>query len=146
MTDAPATPAAPPQIDLRAGADADANARMLTLIVYGLYLGGLLTGGLTTLAGVIIAYIARGTAPEWAKSHYTFQIWTFWIGLAACLALGAWFVMSALLAIILIGIPLLFLGGVLAVGLAIWFVVRCAMGLNYASQTQAYPRPTALLA
>lgn len=48
-------------------------------IVYVLYLVGILFG-LTTLIGVVMAYVNRGDAPEWLKTHYQYQIRTFWIG------------------------------------------------------------------
>jgi uncharacterized membrane protein len=48
-------------------------------IVYGLYAVGYFVG-ITSLAGLIYAYITRGSDPL-ADSHFTFQIRTFWIGL-----------------------------------------------------------------
>ncbi|NLG74719.1 MAG: hypothetical protein GX535_00625, partial [Xanthomonadaceae bacterium] len=47
-------------------------------IIYVLYLVGLLTA-LTSLVGVVMAYIYRDEAPDWLKTHYTFQIRTFWL-------------------------------------------------------------------
>lgn len=48
-------------------------------IIYGLYALGYFVG-VTTLAGVILAYIWRGNDAV-ADSHFTFQIRTFWISL-----------------------------------------------------------------
>jgi uncharacterized membrane protein len=50
----------------------------LALIVYILYLAGFLTG-ITPIIGVIIAYIQSDTADPIARSHFQFQIRTFWI-------------------------------------------------------------------
>ena len=147
MTDAPA---ASPPMNLHAGADTNENARLLTSIIYGLYLGGFLTGPITPIAGVIIAYVAKGSAPEWAKSHYTFQIWTFWLTVLVAVLfiplMVAWFVTGAVLSLILIGIPMLILGALLIFVPFVWFAVRCALGLTYSLQMQPYPRPQALLA
>src|SRR5215470_8720809 len=49
-------------------------------IVYILYLVGLVVG-ITSLVGLIMAYVNRSGAPEWVQTHYRFQIRTFWIGL-----------------------------------------------------------------
>ena len=56
--------------------DGSGNAK----IVYFLYLGAIVFGVLA-IAGVIIAYVSRSNAADWAAGHYRFQIRTFWIGL-----------------------------------------------------------------
>ena len=48
-------------------------------LVYILYLASLLFG-ITSIVGLIIAYINKDDAPQWLQSHYRFQIRTFWIG------------------------------------------------------------------
>ena len=49
-------------------------------LVYILYLLALVVG-ITAIIGVVMAYINRNAAPDWLKTHYTFQIRTFWISL-----------------------------------------------------------------
>ncbi|HEX8570083.1 MAG TPA: hypothetical protein VF699_09205 [Caulobacteraceae bacterium] len=148
MTDVSTAPS-DPGIDLTPGADADANARLLTSIIYGLYLAGFISGGLTAIAGVIMAYVVKGGAPAWAQSHYTFQIWTFWIGLVLMLVMIpfiiAWVVTGAVLSIVGVGILMLIATVFVAAAPFIWFAARCAVGLSYAVQTQPYPRPQTLL-
>ena len=56
------------------------SQRGLALTVYILYLIGYLTG-FTALVGVIIAHVKASSADEVLRSHYRFQIRTFWIGL-----------------------------------------------------------------
>jgi uncharacterized membrane protein len=58
------------------------NDRGLAFVVYVLYLAGYLTG-ITTLIGAIIAYLqaASSSSSPILRSHNTFQIRTFWIGL-----------------------------------------------------------------
>lgn len=51
----------------------------LAKIIYILYLVGLVFG-VTGIVGVVMAYISKDDAPDWVKTHYQFQIRTFWIG------------------------------------------------------------------
>jgi uncharacterized membrane protein len=58
------------------------DPRIVVLIAYGLYFAALVTGGLSTIVGVAVAYIKRpevkGTLWE---SHLTNLIRVFWAGL-----------------------------------------------------------------
>ncbi len=106
------------------GGDA-AEGRTANLI-YILYLLSLIFG-ITSLVGLVMAYINKGDAPEWVQSHYRFQIRTFWIGLLY-LAIGS------LLTLIYIGWLLVLL----------WYVrliVRCARGMRRLSRAEAHPNP-----
>jgi uncharacterized membrane protein len=103
------------------------DERQLALIIYILYLLGFLTAWITPIVGVVMAYANRDAAPEWLKSHYTFQIRTFWIGLVAGLA-------SFPLMFILIGFLTLPL-------VAVWYIVRCAVGLSRLLNNEPYPTP-----
>lgn len=67
------------------------------------------------IAGVVISYIKRGDADDVLKSHYTFQIRTFWIS-------TLFFIVSFILSFVLIGLLLLPLVG-------IWYLVRVVIGL-----------------
>jgi Predicted membrane protein len=107
-------------------AQAPAAKTDMAKIIYVLYLLGLVTG-VTSLVGVIMAYVHRSDAPDWLKSHYTFQIRTFWIMVLYGFICG-------ILTILLIGFLLFIL-------LAVWWVVRCVKGLKYLDQRVAYPDP-----
>lgn len=67
----------------------------IAFAVYILYLVAYLTG-ITALIGVIIAHIKVGTADSMLRSHYEWQIRTFWIGVLYLIA-------GALLTFVLIG-------------------------------------------
>ncbi|NOZ43050.1 MAG: hypothetical protein GXP02_07810 [Alphaproteobacteria bacterium] len=96
-------------------------------IVYVLYLVGLVAG-ITGIIGVVIAYVNRSDAPDWLKSHYQFQIRTFWIG-------GLYMVIGAILAFVAIGwFVMLFW--------VIWLIVRCIKGLKSLDQKEPHPNPT----
>ncbi len=87
----------------------------LTHIIYALMAAGFITGGLGTLAAIIINYIklddVKGT---WLESHFRWQMRTFWWGLL-------WGFLSALLMLVVIGFFLLFVD-------AVWIIYRIAKG------------------
>ena len=109
-------------------ASAVSDERQMALIIYILYLVSCtVTFGFAGIVGLVLAYVNRDTAPEWLKSHYTFQIRTFWIGLL-------YFAVSGVLCVVLIGIPLL-------LATAVWYIVRCAVGLSRLLRNEPYPTP-----
>ena len=114
--------------------------KVLPIVVYALYLLGF-TNGLTFLVGLIVAYVNRETAGPINASHYTFAIRTFWLSIWWFLVgLGLVFVGLALL-VLLIGIPIMILGGTILGAISVWFVVRTILGLVYLLKGEAYPRP-----
>jgi uncharacterized membrane protein len=120
MNEAPTLPHTPAAGQ---GTDSTTTAQ----VVYGLHLASLITGGLTSLVAVIVAYVFRGDAQEWLKPHYTLQIRTFWIALLFGLV---GFVLSFILV------------GFLVWGcLAVWLIVRCVKGFQYLAKREPYPNP-----
>jgi uncharacterized membrane protein len=99
-------------------------------IVYILYLVGLVIG-VTSLVGLVMAYVNKSGAPEWVQSHYRFQIRTFWIG-----------VLFSVIGVVTIAI---FIGLVILLFVAIWIIVRCVKGMKYLSNAEPYPNPTTWL-
>ena len=75
-----------------------------------------------------MAYVNRNDAPDWLKSHYQFQIRTFWIG-ALYLFIGV------LLSQFIIGLLILLFW-------LLWLIVRCARGIKYLDRREAHPDPT----
>ena len=75
-----------------------------------------IVSGLTLLVAAIFAYVRKDQAQPWLRSHFQFQIATFWYGLAIFIA--------GFLTLWLLGLGLLiWLGG------SIWLVIRSAVGL-----------------
>ncbi len=99
-------------------------------VIYVLYLAGLVIG-VSVLIGVVIAYVNRGKAGGWVDTHYTWAIRTFWIGIAYA-------VVSFILMLAAIGFLLLF-------ATAVWFIVRCIIGLQAASRGEAIKNPESWL-
>lgn len=96
-------------------------------LVYILYLVSIIIG-ITAVVGLIMAYVSKEDAADWLKSHYQFQIRTFWIG-ALYLFIGILFLQFA------IGLLILLFW-------LLWLIVRCAKGIKYLDREQAYPDPT----
>ncbi|WP_293677349.1 hypothetical protein [uncultured Phenylobacterium sp.] len=120
--------------------------KTMPIVCYALYLAGFATAGLTAIVGVIIAHAQQMTAGPDMRTHYTFLIRTFWIGLVWCLLASLLLVVGIPLSFILIGIPLLILAKLMYGVAAIWFGVRCILGLITLSRGEPYPRPYAVLA
>lgn len=100
-------------------------------IIYVLHLLGFLTGWITAVVAVVMAYVARPEAEEGLKSHYEFAIRSFWIGFGGS-------VLAILLACTIILIPV---AGLLLLFLTIWWIVRCVQGLDYLGKNQPIPKP-----
>jgi uncharacterized membrane protein len=86
----------------------------LALIVYLLYLAGFVTG-VSAVVGLIIAMMQIERADPVSRSHFRFQIRTFWIGLVYIVA----------------GVITLHVGIGLLIMLwwIVWTAMRCAKGL-----------------
>jgi uncharacterized membrane protein len=87
--------------------------------VYILYLVSLLVG-ITSVVGVIMAYVNWREAPDWVQTHYRFQIRTFWIGML-------YGFIGLITCIILIGFFFLFF-------VLIWWIVRSVKGMQQISR------------
>lgn len=83
-------------------------------IIYVLYLAALIAG-ITSLIGLVVAYVNKDQAGEVEAAHFRYQIRTFWIGML-------YGVICAITSVIGIGV-LLFLA------LAVWWIVRSVKGL-----------------
>lgn len=84
--------------------------------------------GRTSIVGLAMAYINRGSAPVWLQSHYQFQIGTFWIGML-CGVIGA--LMTRALA-----------GWLILLFTRVWLVIRCVKGLQALDRKEAVSDPT----
>lgn len=119
--------------------------KTMPAVCYALYLLAFATG-ITAIVGVVIAYAQQSVAGPIMRSHYTYLIRTFWGGLVMMIAGGVIFGVGAILAIILIGIPIMALAWLIFTVATIWYAVRCIVGLVYLSRGEAHPRPYAILA
>lgn len=118
--------------------------KVLPAVVYGLYLLGF-TNGLTFVVGLIVAYVGRDTAGPINRSHFEFNIRSFWLAIAGFLIGGALLLFGIPLSLLLIGIPMMIAGGLILTAISVWFVARCVMGIYYLVRGEAYPRPLSWL-
>jgi len=117
-----------------------AEERTLPAIVYALYILGLFHG-LTLLIGLIMAYVLRGSAGPANYSHFTYLIRTFWISLVGMMAGGAILLVGVPLSFILIGIPLLWIGGAICFCAWLWAVIRSIVGVIRLANGEAIGQP-----
>ena len=102
----------------------------LAVGVYVLYCVGYFTV-ITALIGVIIAHIKVDDTDPVLRSHYEFQIRTFWIGLL-------YLTIGTVLSIVLIGIPIL-------IWWFFWSLIRIVKGIVRVSERKPMARPTSWL-
>ena len=100
--------------------------RGIAFAVYILYFLGYITG-ITTLIGVMIAYLQNRSASSELRSHFTFQVKTFWIGLLSLFVGG-------ILLYIGIGV-LVLLGGLL------WSLIRNVKGILALNRNEPIENP-----
>ena len=115
----PATGDAPATRALAGGDPRDAGTAK---VIYILYLVGIVVG-ITTIVGVIMAYVNKADAPQWVQTHYRFQIRTFWIGVLYSI-IGT------------ITVPIL-IGFLILLFVLVWLIMRCVKGMGWAEKGQA---------
>lgn len=100
-------------------------------IISLLYLGSFVTG-ISGLVGIVLAHVWQGdNQANWAASHFSYLIRTFWIGFIG-------FIIAGVLSVVLIGLLLFPL-------IAIWVGVRSVMSLIKAQKQEPMPDPKTLL-
>lgn len=124
MSDTPSP--TPPQPPVASAPAIPTDARTLAIIVYGLYIAAVFTGGASELVGVILAYVKRNdTKGTPFESHFENAIQAFWIWLIEFVVgiLTSW----------------LFFIGFLIMGAAfIYFLYRSIKGLILAINSKPY--------
>jgi len=103
--------------------------RGAAFLVYGLYLLSIPSAAIFALIGVMVALSSRDGASPLARSHLDDQIriWmiAFWWGVFLLVAA----VIGALLTIVLIGFPILWIVAGLGFLVMVWFTIKSALGL-----------------
>lgn len=100
-------------------------------IISLLYLGSFVTG-VSGIVGIVLAHVWQGeNRDNWAASHFTYLIRTFWIGFLASI------IASALMFVLI--------GFLLFPVIAIWVGVRSVLSLLKAQKQEPMPDPQTLL-
>lgn len=105
-----------------------ASQRQLVIIIYALYAAALFLGGIPAIIAIVINYVKRSEVQHPVlASHFTWQIRTFWIGLA--------------IAIIGFITTFLFIGFFILLGVLIWDIYRLVRGVLGILDNKAMPIP-----
>jgi uncharacterized membrane protein len=102
----------------------------LAVGIYLLYIAGYFTG-ITALIGVIIAHVKVDDTDPVLRSHYQFQIRTFWVGLLYNL-------IGIPLCLVLIGFPLL-------AWWLVWSLIRIIKGIVMLNEGKPIANPRSWL-
>jgi len=120
---------------------ATSDARTLPAVIYGLYLAGFVSGGLTTLIGFVMAMALRDEGSAMQQSHYQFQIRSVMILMIVFIAAIGLILAGLPLALILVGVLFWIAGGLIISALGLWFGLRCVVGLTRVLKNEAIPQP-----
>ena len=101
--------------------DTTEKSTSIAKVIYFLYIIGTIIG-LTSVIGVIMAYVNREETDDWLQTHYRFQIRTFWIGVL-------YLFIGSLTFQFIFGIFILIFW-------FFWIVIRCAKGLKQLENQQ----------
>lgn len=100
----------------------DSSEKNICLPVYCSYLCAIALP-IIALIGVIVAYVYRNDVEEWLKTHFSYQIRTFW-----------W---SLLFICIIWLTAFIFIGYALLVVYLIWNIARAISGIKYLNKGQS---------
>ena len=138
MTDLSTPPDAQPSPPPPSGPLAH-DDRMIAGITYVLFL--LFPTFFPVLIGLVLVYANRDTPSALLRSHYVFQIRSFWMFFGWAVIGLAMIGVGIPLSILLVGIPAVVLGAGILFSLSLFFALRCLVGLIYLAQNRPYPRP-----
>ncbi|NYS60137.1 DUF4870 family protein [Vreelandella salicampi] len=120
---------------------ASSRGRGTAIIVYMLFLGSVLAV-VTAPLGVLIAHWKRRSADDWVATHLSFQIRTFWLGVAGgAVFVAIWQLMG------LARLPPMApwtMGYVYFTVCLIWMVARCGVGIQRLTSNRPIDNPRSL--
>ena len=102
------------------------EGRPAAAVVWLRYILSIPSAGVLAIVGLIVAYVSRGSAHGWVRSHFDQQIRIFWQSF--------WWhvipwVVVGLLSLVLIGLLLLWVPLLISFVLLIWFTAKSVLGL-----------------
>lgn len=112
------------------------EGRPAAAVVWLLYILSIPSAGTLAIVGLVVAYVARGSARGWVLTHFDQQIRIFWQSFWWHVV--PWVVVG-LLCLVLIGLIFLWVPAVISFILLIWFTVKSVFGLL--ALIQAKPAP-----
>ncbi|MDX2275214.1 MAG: hypothetical protein NW206_07155 [Hyphomonadaceae bacterium] len=105
------------------------SGKLSAIAVYVLYLLSIPSAAVLALVGVIVAYATRDGASPLARAHLeeAIRIWwvAVWWAVAGIVLIG----IGLLLTVVLVGFPIMWIGGLVAFIGFIWFTVKSLLQL-----------------
>jgi uncharacterized membrane protein len=105
------------------------SGRLSAIAVYVLYLLSIPSAAILALVGVIVAYATREGASTLARAHLDEAIRVWWVAVWWAVAGAVIFGIGMLLTVILIGFPIMWIGGIVAFVGFVWFTVKSLLAL-----------------
>ncbi|MDK2746846.1 MAG: hypothetical protein KYX67_05975 [Brevundimonas sp.] len=105
------------------------EGKVAALIAWALFILSIPSANVLVLVGLVVSYVARGTAVGVARQHIDSQIRLFWSVIWWTVALWIGIIISIPLAAIGIGIITGLLCGLALFLLSVWFTVKSVLGL-----------------
>jgi uncharacterized membrane protein len=105
------------------------EGRVAAIAGWVLYLLSIPSANILVIVGLLVAYASRNTATGLPLQHINEQIRLFWSIFWWSVALWIAIAISALLSVLLIGIPFLILFSILLFLVSLWFTVKSAIAL-----------------
>ena len=129
--------AIPPEDRARYAPAGDSEGKVAALVAWVLFLLSLPSANILVLIGLVVAYAGRANATGIGRAHIEAQIQLFWSVFWWTIACWIAIAVSAVLSLIVIGVPFLILFGLLWFAITIWFTVKSLFGLLRLLQDQA---------
>ena len=105
------------------------EGKVAALIAWALFILSIPSANVLVLVGLVVSYVARGTAVGVARQHIEAQISLFWSVFWWTIAAWIGIAVSALASVFLVGIPFLLLFVLIWFLLSVWFTVKSVLGL-----------------
>lgn len=105
--------------------------RRVIMLIYALQFVGLVSAGVASLIGVIIAHVKSGDVEPTYQSHLDYQMRTFWYGLA--------------IAIVGFILTIVFIGWLVLFGWWLWTLIRTIKGFLAANDSRPIEAPQTML-
>lgn len=110
---------------------AEKAERATALVIYGLYLAAPFSIGITGLVGALMASGRRMRASALSRTHYRFQVWSFWAATGAAVTGGFWAAVGGVASTSNPdGGPLFWTGAALSATAGISFIASTLFGLS----------------
>lgn len=119
----------PPESEPRFRSGHPEEGKVAALIAWALYILSIPSAALLVPIGLIVAYVARGSASGVALQHIEAQIRLFWSTVMWTIIFSVLWLISLLLSAVVIGIPFLFVFWAALFLLMVWFTVKSVFGL-----------------